>query len=588
MSSEYLAPTILSARRLFGPNLFSARAGAVLDVVCDDARGRHAVECWPAHAMRLAAALEWEGVSTVVQVQHKSASLFLTAPVDGLLAASDLTEHAWVASEAEAAGSDALTVGIDAEPLLRAAWNAERHQRRGAAAMREFAEHHTLAYSLDDDGCSVGVGRGAYVLQHADVAADEAAPSPSSWEQATDRPTALITGSNGKTTTTRLVAAIARAAGLSTGWSCSDGVWIDGVQVESGDYTGPGGARRVLCDPAVDCAVLETARGGMLRRGLAINRVDAAVITNISADHFGEYGVESLHDLARAKAIVARALRASRPLALNADDPTLQWLAADAAVPVAWFTLSSGNALIEESIRATGLAVCVRNDHLMTHVDGTWRDVGAVVDLPITLRGSARHNIANAAAAVLVASVMRLPVAAMRQALATFGAHAEDNPGRLMVRTVGGVTLVMDYAHNPDGMAALCRTAAAIPASRRLLLFGQAGNRDDAQLRALAGAAWETQRFDRVIIKEMVDMLRGRAPGEITGILREALIEAGAPADRITVVDSELAGVREALSWSRPGDVLVLGVHVSRAQVLALVDALIAGSWRAGEPITSP
>jgi len=588
MTSEYLAPTILSARRLFGPNLFSARAGAVLDVVCDDARGRQAVERWPAHAMRLAAALGWEGVSTVVHVQEKSASLFMTAPVDGLLTASDLTEHAWVASEADAANGEALVVAVDPVPRLRAAWNDERVLRRGAETMCAFADRHHLAFSLDDDGCSVGVGRGACVLQHADVAADEPATSALQWERAADRPTALITGSNGKTTTTRLVAAIARAAGLSTGWSCSDGVWIDGVQVESGDYTGPGGARRVLCDPGVDCAVLETARGGMLRRGLAVNRVDAAIITNISADHFGEYGVETLHDLAGAKSIVARALRAGRPLALNADDPTLRHLAQHVDVPVAWFSLDETNALVEDGIRTTGFGVRVVHDRLLTHVDGEWHDIGALVDAPITLRGSARHNVANAAAAVLVASVMRLPVAAMRQALATFGAHAEDNPGRLMVRTVGGVTLVMDYAHNPDGMAALCRTAASMPAARRLLLFGQAGNRDDAQLRALAIAAWETQRFDRVIIKEMVDMLRGRAPGEITGILRDALIDAGAPADRIAVVDSELAGVRDALAWARPGDVLVMGVHVSRADVLALVDALEAGSWSAGQPVTSP
>jgi UDP-N-acetylmuramyl tripeptide synthase len=417
------------------------------------------------------------------------------------------------------------------------------------------------------------------------VAVDDVAEFDESWETARDVPVLLVTGSNGKTTTTRLVAAMFRACGRVTGWSCSDGVWVNATQVEQGDYTGPSGARRVLCDPSVEAVVLETARGGMLRRGLAIDRVHGAIITNISADHYGEYGVETLEDLARVKAIVARALRPDAWLVLNADDPTLVDLAKSLTVPIAWFRASGAVDAVWGDEMAH--AACVRHEHLWIRDEGTWHDLGAVREMPITLDGRAQHNVANAAGAALLASIAGVPIAAIRTALAAFGASPFDNPGRLMIRPFGGITVVMDYAHNPDGIASLCRTAAAMPAARRLLLLGQAGNRDNAQLRALAQSAWYTQRFDRIIVKDMASMLRGRLPGEVPDLLVRGLLEAGASPDVIARADSEYNGVRDALRWARAGDVLVLGVHVERARVLALMDALSESGWRAGDPIAA-
>ncbi len=597
MASEYLAPTILSSRRLFGPNLFSAHAGAVLDVHYNSTGTRRAVTLWSAEALRLARALGWTEAQTAEQRSHDSASLFLRAPVDGLLTASDLTEHAWVAAELRAAHEDGEgdpelfarrmeSTAAHARVTLFTAYTQEQAQRSQVTTLRRHATEHALCFSMDDTGCSVGGGVGAREVRWSGSPAERGELTG-----AFDVPIALVTGSNGKTTTTRLVAAMSRAAGLRTGWSCSDGVWIEQQQVETGDFTGPTGARRVVCDAVVECAVLETARGGMLRRGLAVDRVDAAVITNISADHFGEYGVESLADLARAKMIVARALRAGAPLALNADDDTLRTIAAGIDTPVAWFTTltdSRALALVDAGVHATGFGVAQRQGRLALCVAGAWHDLGAVIDMPITLRGRAEHNVANAAASALVGAVLGLRVPAIRQVLSSFGSHSTDNPGRLTVRDVGGVVVVMDYAHNPDGMAALCRTAAALPAMRRLLLLGQAGNRDDAQLRALAQSAWTTQRFDRVIIKEMVDMLRGRAAGEVPAVLRDAIISAGAPPDAIAIAASELLGVRQSFQWARAGDVLVLGVHVDRAAVHAFVEALVVAGWRAGDPLPEP
>jgi cyanophycin synthetase len=617
MTSEYLAPTILSSRRLFGPNYYSASPGAVLDVMCESAMSRVAVREWPAQVRRLTEALGWPAVECVIDVREETASLFLTAPVDGLLSATDLSEHAWVAAEAHAARElgEAIAGLTDASAdpvtLLRAAYANERRRLPTVVAMRAYAAAHALIFSLDDEGYSIGAGVGVMTASAipngaVDGTTDGAVhnatvtAASASWRDAANVPVVLVTGSNGKTTTTRLVAAMARTGGDVVGWSCSDGVWIGEAQVEAGDYTGPGGARRVLCDPAVEFAVLETARGGMLRRGLAVDRVDAAVITNISADHFGEYGIETLQDLASAKATIARALRPGAALALNADDPTLVALADQLSVPVVWFSIGVANdaasvgasdataaavARVHGGVRNAGYGAVVDDGRLHVCIAQHWHDMGAVREMPITLNGAATHNIANATSAALLAALAGLSVDAIRSTLATFGASARDNPGRLMVRRLGDVTLVLDYAHNPDGMASLCRTAAAMPARRRLLLLGQAGNRDDRQLRALAASAWQTQHFDRVIIKEMDAMRRGRAPGEIPAILRDGLLVAGAPGEHVVLSPSEVQGVRDALAWAQPGDLLVLGIHVSRALVLSLLDTLELRGWQAGHTL---
>lgn len=549
----------------------------MLEVVCDSDAARRAVDAWPGEARRLAAALGWTEVRCATRRSRASASLFLTAPLDGLLTATDLSEHAWVAAEAGVAGVPAT----DATSVLRENYTRERQALPHLVAIAQYARERELSFSLDDDGCLVGSGTGSRAVVHSDIALEDSSEFDETWDPVRDVPVALVTGSNGKTTTTRLVAAMWRASGKVTGWCCSDGVWVGDAQLEAGDYTGPSGARRVVSDRRVEAAVLETARGGMLRRGLALNQVDGAIITNISADHFGEYGVETLADLAQVKAIVARALRTGGTLVLNADDPSLVALATELRVPVAWFSVNDHEPLHHQNAHAA----IVRDGQLLLRRSGEWHDLGAVRRMPITLDGNARHNIANATGAALLASVVGVPVTAIRSALSQFGALPSDNPGRLMIRAVGGITVVMDYAHNPDGIAALCQTAATMTANRRLLLLGQAGNRDDVQLRALAATAWHTQHFDRVIIKEMTAILRGRALGAVPDVLIAGLLDAGAPAGALVRAESEYVGVRDALGWARTGDLLVLGVHVERTRVLALMDQLVSESWRPGEQL---
>jgi UDP-N-acetylmuramyl tripeptide synthase len=505
------------------------------------------------------------------------------------MTATAVAERAWVRAEAYIAAQDdaARTVADLAHdlPPLRAALADERARLHPVVALaREAAAHH-LAFQLDDEACSAGSGAGGVTWLLDALPASTAVL----WETLYDVPTVLVTGSNGKTTTTRLVAAMFRAAGCTTGWSCSDGVWVarddERRELGTGDYTGPAGARLVLRDRTVQAAVLETARGGMLRRGLATTRATAAVITNISMDHFGEYGVHSLRDLAEVKGVVTRVVGEDGFVVLNADDPELVALAPSVGARIVWFSTRAGHPLVRRGVAAHGHGAELDDGRVRIAEHGGWADLGPVEEMPITMLGAARYNVANVLAAAVAANCAGVRSVALRATLACFGASGADNAGRLHRSTLGGVTVLTDYAHNPEGIRALAELAASLPAQRRLLVLGQAGNRDDEQLRALAVAAWAALPADRVILKEMPTMLRGRAPGEIPAVLRRALEGAGAPPARISVAPTEFDAVREALAWAEPGDLLVLPTHTERARVGDLLARLDALGWHPGEPL---
>jgi UDP-N-acetylmuramyl tripeptide synthase len=202
----------------------------------------------------------------------------------------------------------------------------------------------------------------------------------------------------------------------------------------------------------------------------------------------------------------------------------------------------------------------------------------------MTLGGAARHNVGNALAAIGAASALGIDPAAMAAALRRFGTAAEDNPGRANVYRIGGVVVVVDFAHNPHGMAALASMSRGMPARRRLVLLGQAGDRTDESIRELARAAW-TLNPDRVVIKEMEHYLRGRPVGEVPALLADEFCRLGVPAEAIALPGDELDAVRHALAWARPGDLLVLTVHQDRPQVQALIDTLRMSEWQPGSPV---
>jgi len=538
----------VDSRRLFGPSLWLEAPGAVLDAALDPARAVDELAAWRLRAQRITAALGWRSTCTLRR-RGDRAALALTAPVDALMTATLANEWAWAGAATDGEARAAATMDPAEERLppdetaalarLRELVAAEANPAL-IALMREAAVRG-VPLLLDEELITVGYG----VHGRSWPARELPAPEKIDWSALGAVPVALVTGSNGKTTTVRLVASMLTRAGHTVGFCCSDGVFIGGEQAESGDWSGPAGARRVLRDPRVTAAVLETARGGMLRRGLVIPSATAAIVTNIAEDHFGGYGIESLVDLAEAKLVVARALGADRPLFLNGDDVTLRTATENHTGRIEWFSVSAPGALVPP-----------------------------VEEMPLTLGGAAWHNVANAVGAAQLAHALGVEAASIAATLRAFGRENADNPGRLERFDVGGVRVWIDYAHNPHGLGELLFAAARQRGGGRLgLLLGQAGDRDDDAIRALARTAW-TSRPERIVLKDLEGgYSRGRAPGEVPAILEAELLAQGAPPERISTVPDETSGVRALLDWATVGDLLVLPVHAlsARARAIAMV-----------------
>ncbi len=566
------------SRRLTGPNRHFAEPAATLTPLGVAAAAPAALDAWVVRVRAQALRLGWPDPEPVI-VRHATGTLLVfRAPRDAQVTATELGEWAWERAAAEA-GETAFDVaqdlGEDPLAVLRGRAAAERtaglHELRTAAARRRVP--------LVEDDAEVSLGGGAGSRRWARAALPDEANVP--WTELHGVPTALVTGSNGKTTTVRLLAAMAAAAGFTPGYSCTEGVFVNGHAVLRGDYSGPEGARTVLRRRDVEVAVLETARGGILRRGLAVEQAAVAVVTNIQADHFGEYGVETARDLAETKLVVARVVCEGGVLVLNADDATLM----DAAARLphartarrALFAFEYGHPMLAAA-RALGAATCgVRAGELVLSQAGPELVLGPLAHLPLTLNGTVLYNVGNLAAALLAGSALGLPATALRAAVRAFGMRPTDNPGRLERRRYRGADVLIDYAHNPAALELLLRAARSLSPVRLSLLLGQAGNRGDEAIADLARIA---ARFvpDSIAVKELPFMLRGRQPGEVSALLEQALLAAGVPAHRIVLEADEEAAAHRLLAAAAPGDLVVLPVHTRavRERLAAFLDAAAA------------
>ena len=564
-------------RRLTGSNLVIDGPGAGAEVKLPPGREGIVLALWRKQARQLLDQVGWTGERAAARLHAGGASLAIGAPLDGLDAAVDLLEISWEATEASLAGEPDPMSTTAAETF---AGQIRQECNPRLVALAQAAADKGISFLHGEDKVSLGLGQGCQTWPDSDPPAVELLD----WSRFHDVPIALVTGTNGKSTTVRLTAAIGDAAGRTVGLCSSDWVRVGGEIIDEGDYSGPGGARRAVRDRRVDLAALEVARGGLLRRGLSIPRAGACVITNVAVDHMGEYGVTDLATLTEAKFIVSRAVKDGGRLVLNADDPSLVARSTGFAGDITWFSLEPRPDWLPAWRRAGGHAVVVDDDHVVLARGGEAIKVVPVERIPIAMGGAARFNLANALAAVALASALDLPVDAMAQGLAEFQGGPKQNPGRGNFIDLGGVTLLVDFAHNPHGVSALMTTVQQLPAKRRLVLLGQAGDRRDDDIRALVQTVWQSKP-DRIIVKEMLSTLRGRTAGEVPDLMIDELRALDVPKDAIGRAESEIDAVHQALAWARSGDLLVLLLHAERKAALRLIGELEDRGWCPGDAI---
>ena len=381
-------------------------------------------------------------------------------------------------------------------------------------------------------------------------------------------PVASVTGTNGKTTTTRLLGHIGMTAGLVTAWSSTDGVVVQGETVEPGDYSGPAGGRLVLSTPGVQLGILETARGGILLKGVGISVNDVSVVTNVSADHLGLQGIDTVDQLAEVKAVVTKITKPSGWVVLNGDDPRV-WAMRSGLKARPWvFSLDPDSPALRESLNLGGRAITVLDgDVVVLRPNGDPDHLAPIVDVPVTLSGLSEHNIANALAATAAALGLGLPREAVVNGLRTFAPDPLHNPGRMNVYSLplpggGKTTVIIDLAHNEAGLEALLRVAEGLrpPGSAVHLGLGTAGDRTDEILQGLGELAG--RRADRVSAVHKSDYLRGRETEDLEAQLRIGLSRVG-----VAEIDSypcELEGLQGLVATADRGDVLAVMVHSDR------------------------
>jgi cyanophycin synthetase len=375
-------------------------------------------------------------------------------------------------------------------------------------------------------------------------------------------PVVAVTGTNGKTTVTRLVAHLMATAGLRVGMTNTDGAYVQGRQIDSGDCSGPRSARNVLAHPDVDAAVFETARGGILREGLGFDRCAVAVVTNIGdGDHLGLNFITTVEDLAVLKRVIVQNVAPGGHAVLNATDPIVAAMAATCPGQVCFFAVDRQHPVMATH-RAQGRRVVYVEGDAIVAAQGSWRERLPLAEIPLTRGGTIGFQMENAMAAVGAAWGVGLDWDAVRRGLASFVNDASTAPGRFNVMDYQGATLIADYGHNPDAMRALVRAVEAMPGKRRSVVISGAGDRRDEDLReqtVILGAA-----FDEVILYQDAAQ-RGRADGEVLALLRDGLKNA-ARTTRIDEVRGEFAAIDTALERLQPGDLcLVLVDQVQQA-----------------------
>ncbi|MDQ1536109.1 MAG: cyanophycin synthetase [Actinomycetota bacterium] len=564
--------TVSEVRVLEGPNLYFARPAIKIIVGCP---GYQSVDERTLSAISKRLGMRVVRPGPPDSDQRQRAVMRLVAAMVHRIAADSGTTRL---------GVRVRTGGSRAEVVVAFPW---RWRGRGLALGESLGP--ALVALLDPD---VGVHEGALSAAVAAVTAAERGAHHGMVKPKI--PVASVTGTNGKTTTTRLLGHIGMTAGLVTAWSSTEGVVAQGEIVQEGDYSGPSGGSQVLATPGVQLGILETARGGLLLKGMGISVNDVSVVTNVSADHLGQHGIDTVDQLAEVKAIVTKVTKPTGWVILNGDDPRV-WAMRFGIKARPWaFSLDPNSPALWQSLGMGGRCITVLDGDVVVLKPNADPDhLAPILDVPMTLSGLSDHNLANALAGTAAALALGLPREAVVQGLRTFAPDPRFNPGRMNVYTVplplqsqssslsplsplpslpslsstgsGSVTVIIDFAHNEAGLEGLLRVAEGLrpPGSAVHLGLGTAGDRSDEILHNLGELAG--RRADRVSIIHKAKYLRGREPADLEAQLHVGLARVGVA--EVDSYPSELEGLQALVAMAGEGDVLAVMVHSERAKL---------------------
>ena len=532
--------------RITGTHAFVTGFGAALWMDVEDDAGTQCL----AIQQKVADALSKLGLSEQARLSHRRIYdqwvFILDAPVDLLYTACSILE--WAAGL------------VDDFTEVSKEYNGEENLQW--RALRKWALDNRVPCVDDEDGLTLGMGHTSQTWPLDSLPGVETL-NPSDFARI---PAVYITGTNGKTTTSRMLSAICqheqRFQGV--GQTSTDGVRVNGEWVEKGDWTGPGAARMILRDSRVDVAILETARGGLMRRGLVMDDVEACAVTNVSDDHLGTWGLHTVYDMAVAKLTVTLGVKQGGGVLLNADCAVLM---------AAWKDVQSRHPQHDWTVQ---LFSSQQKDGMTLFVENGWivhADLGPIVqivDIPLSLGGRAQYNVENAMAAIGLAHWLGCSVSSMKDGVCSLVPTVEDSRGRSNWLRYREADVFVDFAHNPDGIRRVVEMGQQWSAKRKAIVLGQAGDRRDDEIKGIGHQAADLQA-DRYFLKELPGHAYGREASEVVALLTEALLEKGVSPEQITVSKSDLAGAEAAMNWVEKDDLLILLSHEQLDDVMEMV-----------------
>ena len=552
------------SRRLVGPNLFFKETGTVLDIPLTEDRER-LTELFYQEAKRILPELGWVDIKITHKFFNNGVRYAMIAPVDITMPACDVIDFIWASVREYVERGEFKSLDEAKSTLIAVIKEDENLTYR---KLYELAKSKGFNAFRDKDKAFIGSGTGCYEFDLVDGNLENI-----EWDKVYDIPAVIVTGTNGKTTTVRLTDYICRVAGKLTGYTSTDWVKVDDELIDEGDYSGPAGHQFVLTNKKVEIALLESARGGLLKRGLIETFVDAAAVTNVSADHLGEDGIETVAELAEAKSIVFETMEQNSHAVINLDNSYMKEKFGSLTCSKIIVTQNPDEHDMDYYLAKADYACIVENGRFIWIDNGQKTILLDIKDAPITVKGYAKHNIENAMVAIALSFKLGIDLLAIAQALKSYKNDTKVNPGRANIFEWDNKVAVLDYAHNEAGMEALLSMMQAYnKGGKTYLMVGTTGDRK--YLIPAINDVILKYNVDFIVLKETEKYLRGAEAMELPLSIRKDLSDKGYDVSNTVISHSELEGVKYILDKLEDNDVAILCCQAEIEEVANYLEKL--------------